>query len=427
MSRAVLRVVLGTLLCLALTSGAAAAPVAEPRVEGTQRPAQAERPEYTVYVLTFGPGDHPFTKFGHNAIWVHDHRKRTDRVYNFGTFRMSDTIIADFLQGRLIYWLSVSNIERVLSTYKRENRSVEAQELRLDTAQKRDLVERLRINALPENREYKYDYYADNCSTRVRDVIDEVTGGALRRASQTPAEFTWRQHTLRLTQNDVLLALGLDAGLGPRVDQPEDRFSEMFLPEVVQSTLNVTKVGPPGQEKPLVLRSKTLFRANRQPEPTTPPRWWPYSLAVGSLVGGGLWLLVRRARAKGDARSERVARGATWGVAALSGLVLGLLGCLLTFFWLATDHTIAQRNENILQMSPLALALVPLAVWAIFSKRADRLGAFVALVLAGSASLGLLGKVLPMLTQHNAVFVALCVPLWCGLSLAFRELTRAKS
>ncbi len=416
----------GILFFFAFTPGA----LAESQDTATPSPEQADteaahQPDrYSVYVLTFGPGDHPFTKFGHNAIWIRDHRSHEDRVYNFGTFRMSDTIVADFLQGRLTYWLSVTDLQRALAAYKRENRSVVAQELRLSAAQKSDLAQRLRVNARPENAAYKYDYYLDNCSTRVRDVLDSVTGGALRRAASSPAEWTFRQHTLRLTQNDVLLALGLDAALGPRVDRQEDRFAEMFLPEVVQATLSKTTVGPVGHEEPLVKSSVMLHRVNRPAPPSRPPRWWPYSLALGSLVGGGLWQFVRLARRAGEARKQRFARAAVWSVATVSGLVLGVLGCLLTFFWVATDHAIAQRNENILQVSPFALLLVPLAGWAALSRRADRVGAFAALGLSLSAALGLFGKLLGVLTQHNAVFVALCAPLWWGLALAFREMLR---
>ena len=63
-----------------------------------------------VHVLTFGPGDHPFLKFGHDALWIHDDREAgTDRVYNFGTFSFdSPRLIFDFLGGRMTYWLSVS-------------------------------------------------------------------------------------------------------------------------------------------------------------------------------------------------------------------------------------------------------------------------------------------------------------------------------
>ena len=87
--------------------------------------------------MTMGPGDHPFFRFGHNAIWIRDTAARTDRVYNFGTFRFdSPRLILDFLGGRLNYWLSVSPLTRVIADYTRENRSVAVQELKLSPEKK---------------------------------------------------------------------------------------------------------------------------------------------------------------------------------------------------------------------------------------------------------------------------------------------------
>ena len=82
--------------------------------------------------MTMGPGDHPFFRFGHNAIWIRDERVPSDRVYNFGTFRFdSPRMILDFLGGRLNYWLSVSSLPHVIGEYRRENRSITIQELNL--------------------------------------------------------------------------------------------------------------------------------------------------------------------------------------------------------------------------------------------------------------------------------------------------------
>ncbi len=83
--------------------------------------------------MTFGPGDHPFFKFGHDAIWIHDAAAGTDRVYNFGTFSFTGPrLILDFLHGRMTYWLSVSYLPAVLASYERENRTIDVQELALD-------------------------------------------------------------------------------------------------------------------------------------------------------------------------------------------------------------------------------------------------------------------------------------------------------
>jgi len=85
----------------------------------------------SVYVLTFGPGDHPFFKFGHDAIWIHDVEEGTDKVYNFGTFAFSPRVIVDFLHGRMTYWLSVSGLMATLASYQHENRTIDVQVGRL--------------------------------------------------------------------------------------------------------------------------------------------------------------------------------------------------------------------------------------------------------------------------------------------------------
>ena len=88
--------------------------------------------DLTVSVMTLGPGDHPFFKFGHDAIWIHDASEGSDRVYNFGTFSFdSPRLIVDFLHGRMTYWLSVSGIGATVAAYEHENRSIDVQQLAL--------------------------------------------------------------------------------------------------------------------------------------------------------------------------------------------------------------------------------------------------------------------------------------------------------
>ena len=138
-------------------------------------------------------------------------------------------MIFDFLGGRLTYWLSVSPLPSVMRTYQRENRSITLQELRLSPATKRAMQAALDENAKPDKRAYKYDYFLDNCSTRVRDVIDRA-GGRLHASARVPGRQTLREHALRMTAQPFWLYLALDIVLGPSVDRPIDRWAEMYLP-----------------------------------------------------------------------------------------------------------------------------------------------------------------------------------------------------
>src|SRR5581483_8894164 len=121
-----------------------------------------------------------FTKFGHDALLVENTATGETRVYNYGTFIFDSPWLAvAFLRGSLRYWLSVSSLPSVLRHYSAENRSIVAQELHVPPAERERLARFLQSTERSDARYYKYDYYRDNCATRVRDVLDRVTSGSL--------------------------------------------------------------------------------------------------------------------------------------------------------------------------------------------------------------------------------------------------------
>lgn len=380
----------------------------------SETPSVAPRPqEVEVYVITFGPGDHPFSKFGHNAVLVVDRRHRADAVYNFGTFSAaSPSLISDFLQGRLLYWVSVGHWGPTAAAYAANNRSISAQKLSLSPSETERLIARLAHSALPENRYYRYDYYLDNCSTKVRDVLNDVTGGGLASAKSTPAKLSWREHTSRLTVDSPWLNLGLNLLLSGGVDVPRSRWEEMFLPSVLAEQLATTRKS---DGSPLVVSQELWHGAQRPPLAETPPRhlWLP---ALGILIGAGLGGLARAGR-----RSRRASTAFTFLVAIL-GTAAGVLGCIFSFFWFATDHDFAHANENLLALPPWAL-LLPVAVVGAHFKgqrwltRTRKL----ALLLAAGSALGLALKALPWFRQDNWVFLGFALGLWGLLALALRR------
>lgn len=368
-----------------------------------------------IFVITFGPGDHPFSKFGHNAVLVVDQKTGKTWVYNFGTFSAaSPTLITDFLQGRLMYWVSVGDWRHTFAAYASANRSVFAQKLDLDAHQKAHLVDRLATNALPQNRYYRYDYYLDNCSTRVRDVLDEVLGGRLARAKLAPAELNWREHTSRLTQDSFWLNLGLNLLLTGGVDTPKTRWEEMFLPSVLSDQLAQTHLA---DGRPLVERQVLWHRANRPPAPQSPPRRGLLLLLAGVVLAGGLALLGTRAQ------NSRAAQAAFTAVVSLLGVVAGVLGSIFAFFWLFTDHYFAHANENLLVFPPWALIL-PVATLGAWSHRRFwvRLVRGISATLAGGVALGLFLKVLPQFHQDNWMFLGLMFPIWGMVAAQLRRL-----
>jgi hypothetical protein len=401
-----LRILLAAALTVFVVSGA--------------RFARAEPGEdLTVSVLTFGPGDHPFFKFGHNAILVQP-KDDSGLVYNFGTFAFdSPGLIPKFLRGRFKYWLSVSRMEETFASYVSDNRTIEAQELELTSAQKWALWQSLRDNARPENREYLYDYFRDNCSTRVRDAIDRAVGGRVRQAGQRPAAMTFRADALRMTADFFPEHLGLNLGLGRPTDAPITLWDEAFLPERMRDLLRDVRIPGESGGKPLVKSERTLFAARRPPKPDRPPNWTVYFLGAGLALGmllAGLGRLARR---------HPVARVGLGIGASLLGFIFGVLGLILLSLWLLTDHKAAHANANIFLLAPWSVLLAGYGVGvALGWPAATRKALWVVVAAAGFATIGVLAKALPGLSQSNLELIVFLLPVWFGLAVGLRGATR---
>ncbi|MES2123272.1 MAG: DUF4105 domain-containing protein [Gemmatimonadota bacterium] len=332
------------LVCLAVLSSAsrAAAQTAAPQPENSLQ----------IFLMTMGPGAEVWERFGHNAIWVRDSAAGRDLVYNYGTFDFRDpNLVPHFAMGRPIYWLGVGDLEGTLREYAARERSVEVQELNLSPRERAEIALRLAQNATPEQRNYRYDYYRDNCSTRVRDLLDGILGGALRRATEgQPAEGTLRWHTHRSLTNDKLLYVGILAALGPAVDQPLDQWGEMFLPRKLQERVReLSVVGPDGRTVPLVKREARLVDIDRYRVEPEPPNWGP----LFSLVAIAVTLLLLSGLIAGPLGVPGQIAGALW------LLTVGIGGLVLLFLWIVSNHTAAARNHNLLLLSPVALLVIP--------------------------------------------------------------------
>jgi hypothetical protein len=370
-------------------------------------------PPSRVSVLTMGPGDHPFTRFGHNAILVEwdEGGPRPELVFNFGTFAFNGLAgVKDFMEGRFRYWLSVTTLDATRKVYAAEHRSLTAQLLALTPEERATLFERLSANAEPDQRYYDYDYYRDNCSTRVRDAVDQLLGGELHRQINGAGRLTFRQHTLRLVGDAPWLYFGLDAALGAPTDRPTSRWEELFLPQELHDELAKATRLLDGRRMPLVQAESTLLEGERSPLPQAPPeRRLPF--ALGGLVAGTLLAALGSA-----AERSRAARALFGVTTALLGGAVGALGAALAWFS-ASKHWAAHQNPSLLGCPPWALALVALGVLFAFSRRPPSrllLGVLGASLLASLALLllSLAGVLAPGREALREAF--LFTPLWAG-------------
>jgi hypothetical protein len=375
----------------------------------------------TVYLMTMGPGEQVWERFGHNAIWIHDARTGEDVVWNWGLFSFSQAgFIPRLARGEMMYWMGGFSLGATLAEYEAAGRPVWVQELALTPAQEAELDRLIRLNARPENVYYRYDYYRDNCSTRVRDMLDAVLGGRLRSTFEAePTGTTWRWHTLRLLDEAPLPRIGVQLVLGNPGDEPIDRWQEMFLPMKVRAAVAELQVpDPDGRPRPLVVREVQLLEGRAVDEPAEPGSRAPGRLLVGLLAASMVLGLAGWAR-KGSVAARRLLAlvVAGWGASA------GVVGLVLTGAYL-TDHTFWYANENLLQMNPLHLLLGVVGVMLLTRRTTPGWGARVARWVAALALLGLLLKPLPGMDQGNLEIVAFALPLNLAVAWALTRLVR---
>jgi hypothetical protein len=393
-----------------------------PRVTPPSEPGS----ELTVTLLTMGVGEQVWEQFGHNALWFHLERAPSqggpvDVVYNWGIFDSSQPyFIPHFLQGRMLYSMGGYPLEETLIDYRERDRAVWAQQLDLTNAQKIALRDFVVWNSQPQNRNYRYDYYLDNCSTRVRDALDRVLGGVIRATfSGRKTNYTYRSETLRLTQREALLASGIDLGLGRPADRDLSAYDEMFLPMRLRDYIRELRIDDGhGGTRPLVKSERMLLGTVRHPEATAPPNWLPVFLTLGILIAA-LFAVIGWRGARGSARA-RIGAGvlfATWAFGA------GILGLILALLWGVTDHHFAHRNENLLLFNPLWLLLSVFAPMTAVKGGLARTTRWLTFLLAALGVIALLLHLIGLSRESNGPIIAFVLPPMLALAWAVHRAT----
>lgn len=351
-------------------------------------------PTSKISVLTCGPGNDLYSTFGHSAFRVHDPINGLDTVYNYGTFNFNPpAFYVEFAQGKLWYKLSKQQMDRFLGAYTYEKRWVKEQLLDLSLPDRNKLFQFLEKNHLPENRTYKYDFFYNNCATKIWDVLHEVYGERLHfQEDYIPTLYTFRELIHQNLKTNSWSAFGIDLALGAVIDKKATPAQHMFLPEYVQSQLEHSLLDGTS----LVKQQTSLYEAQPQ-EPTSQflstPLFWILVLS--------LWIvLITYMNFKRNKRSR-------W-LDVLLFLLTGLAGCLIFFLWFLTDHTATVLNFNILWAFPLNLIL-PI----FFAKRTPWFKNYVRLLM------GLLVLVIILGLFKIQVFSPLLLPLIIALGIRY--------
>jgi hypothetical protein len=357
-------------------------------------------------VATMQPGEVFWERFGHNALVVLDTGTGEAISYNYGFFDPAEPdFIARFVRGEPRYRLAALPFEQDMAIYRDEGRGVSIQWLDLDPASARALAAALAENARPENAHYRYDYFLDNCSTRVRDAIDSALGGALHRQMAGRSQgSTYRSEAVRLASPEPAMWLGFDVGLGPAADRPLSRWAEAFVPMKLAAALRDSRL-PDG--RPLVAEEQQILPHRLPPEPQASfVRWGWWGLCGIALAAVLAW---------GGQRAPRPVAG----VAMVFWLVAGVAGALMLFIWLGTAHRFGWANRSLLLFNPLCWLLLP-GGWSLLRGCVPRAWFRVLLWLVAALPLAaLFAYWLSVLPQRHLHWIALLWPVHVALAWVF--------
>lgn len=302
--------------------------------------AQSDSCHLRISLLTATPGEELYSTFGHSALRVTDTVSNTDIVYNYGTFNFDEPgFYTKFIRGKLMYYLSTEDFESFRYAYQQENRGITEQVLNLSCSEKQNVIMLLQANMMAHNRFYKYDFLFDNCTTRLRDLVESATDSTVHFREVLKTKTTFRDLIYEyLDYNDKQWSkLGIDILLGSKTDAVMKPREVMFLPDYLMKTFDNSTVA----SRPLVSDSQSLYKIdhsrNKKDNLTHPLFLFTCLFVLIAFLSFSKNIFIQRVLSSFDG---------------FLFFVTGLLGLLLLFMWFGTDHVMCKNNYNLLWAWP---------------------------------------------------------------------------
>jgi hypothetical protein len=398
---------IATTLMTILVVTPARANSAPPWETGKSNPADLQFELYT-----FGVGASLEEWWGHIGLRVADLKLKRDTMYNWGMFAFDENLIKNFIRGKLRFWVEAQPVRPTERLYVHLKRDIRVMTLDLTVAERTRLMQLIAENMRPENVEYDYEYFRNNCSTRIRDLLDETLNGSLGKAMRaTPGRMTLRDHVHRTTAKNFLMDLFLSFLLGRGLDAPVTQWEEAFLPDELETALLNFKRTTPNDKGEIGAPAFSKYRiVNKSPVSQVPEQgrqFFPYDILVAGVLS--MFFVFPGKHLRTTRRRHRTPLTL---LLILYGTVFGFLGTALAYFWAFTYHTYTYWNMNLFVANPITLSLPFLAIWYLKSPdRARRPLVFILAALLAVSILGIAVKAVPSLRQDNWVYFRISIPM----------------
>lgn len=350
-----------------------------------------------VALLTCSPGQEVYEYYGHTALLVRDLTLGNAYVFNYGVFNYSEpNFVWRFVRGKTDYMVACAPLQLFLREYEDRGSSVRADYLNLSQAEAQRLFRALVENCQPENRTYRYNFFYDNCATRVRDMIARALDGQIEYNNEVKRQ-SLRDIVHRQSAPYKWSYFGQDLLLGAEVDRPAARPAQQFAPDILQEDLLQASVSDSaGGRRPLVVRSEMLVPLREVPLEQGFPLS-PLACALGLLaltVCITLW----------DRKRHRLA----WGYDALLLTAQGLAGCIVAFLFFCSDHPAVDSNWLVLLLNPLPLVFLG---WTLRAERQRRTALYHRVAAVWTAAFMVAAALIPQEISGTVMVLALCLLL----------------
>lgn len=304
--------------------------------------AETDSSAIRISLLTCTPGAELYSVFGHSALRVVDSAAGTDIVYNYGTFDFNDPdFYTKFVRGKLMYSVSQVSYPDFIFEYQYFKRGIVEQVLHLSPVKKKKIQSFLFENIREENRYYKYDFFYNNCTTKLRDIIFQKEENSIVEIPMiVESGKTFRDH-LHFYLNRAEMywaALGIDLLIGIGADMPMDNMESMFLPDFLMKGVSSATVDHGKLESDKIFQVKDLQSVPLQLS------FFETPLFVISILSF-LLLLPSFGFIKNTSHRSLADR--------ILFISTGLLGIFLLFMWFGTDHESCSKNVNLIWAFPL--------------------------------------------------------------------------
>ncbi len=292
-----------------------------------------------VYLITCAPGNATYSIYGHTALRICVRGTGIDRVYNWGIFDFSTPNFAfRFAKGRLDYMLGSYGYDIFINEYVSEGRAVWSQTINLTSAEKEKLFALINENLKPENVKYRYDFFFDNCATRIRDIL-------VASASDTiifPVKEKQKSFRQLIDPNQKVLPwidFGADMLLGLQADRKASPADEMFLPAYLMDNLSASVIIHENNREPII--GQAIKVVDLPAVPTGARPWMP--LLVFSLI---LLFVILVTFIPGPSFPGRITDIVLY-------IIYSVLALLLIFTNFFSEHDALHYNLLILGINPL--------------------------------------------------------------------------